>query len=178
MRRILATLAVVVALLFSSGSAWADFDDGRAIMLRADYAAAFREFRPLAEQGDAGAQFNLGLMYSRGLGVPENDAEAVKWYRKAAEQGHADAQTLIGMMYAGGLGVPKNDAEAVKWFHKAAEQGIAQAQFNLGNMYADGTGVPEDDAEAAKWFCKAAKQGCEGISLIDTPALPLATVAV
>jgi TPR repeat protein len=43
-------------------------------------------------QGFAVAQFNLGVMYSDGQGVPQNDAEAVRWYRLAAEQGHAGAQ--------------------------------------------------------------------------------------
>jgi len=64
MRRILATLAVVGALLFSAGSAWADYDDGLAAYNRGDYAAALQEWRPLAEQGDAKAQYNLGVMYN------------------------------------------------------------------------------------------------------------------
>jgi len=87
MRRIAATLAVVGALLFSAGSAWADYADGWAAFQRGDYATALREWLPLAEQGDVSAQYFLGDMYRKGLGVPENDAEAVKWYRKAAEQG-------------------------------------------------------------------------------------------
>jgi TPR repeat protein len=66
-----------------------------------------------AEQGHANAQFNLGLMYSNGEGVPEDDAEAVKWSRKAAEQGHANAQLNLGYMYSIGTGVPEDDAEAV-----------------------------------------------------------------
>ena len=59
------------------------------------------------------AQYNLGVMYENGRGVPQNDAEAVKWYRKAAEQGLASAQNNLGVMYANGEGVPQNDAEAV-----------------------------------------------------------------
>ena len=86
MRRIAATLTVV-ALLFSAGSAWADLDDGVAAYESGDYATALKEFRPLAEQGHAVAQFKLGVMYDHGYGVPENDTEAVKWLRKAAVQG-------------------------------------------------------------------------------------------
>ena len=56
MRRIAATLAVVGALLFSAGSAWADYDDGFAAYQRGDYETAYREFLPLAEQGHAQAQ--------------------------------------------------------------------------------------------------------------------------
>jgi len=121
MRRIVATLAVVVALLFSAGSAWADFDDGMAAYERGDYATALREFRPLAEQGDADAQYALGVMYDEGTGVPVNAAEAVKWYRKAAEQGDIYAQYNLGVMYHNGFGIPENDVEAAKWYRKAAE---------------------------------------------------------
>jgi len=79
--------------------------------------------------GTADAQFNLGLKYHIGSGVPKDDKEAVKWYRKAAEQGHAKAQYNLGNMYYNGKGVPKDDKEAVKWYRKAAEQGDAVAQF-------------------------------------------------
>ncbi len=61
------------------------FEDGNAAYQRGDYATALRLWRPLAEQGDAGAQYNLGLMYREGQGVSQDDAEAAKWYRKAAE---------------------------------------------------------------------------------------------
>ena len=81
------------------------------------------QLRKAAEQGDADAQFNLGLMYDIGKGVPQDYQEAVKWYRMAAEQGYADAQYFLGLSYATGEGVPENDAEAVKWYRKAAEQG-------------------------------------------------------
>ena len=81
------------------------------------------EIRRQAEQGDAVAQYNLGLMYDFGDGVPENDAEAVNWYRLAAEQGHADAQYDLGFMYDVGLGVPEDYAEAVKWYRLAADTG-------------------------------------------------------
>ena len=81
----------------------------------------FEELLRLAEQGDAKAQYNLGVMYRKGHGVPQNDAEAVKWYRKSAEQGDAHAQFNLGFMYNNGKGVPQNDAEAAKWYRKAAD---------------------------------------------------------
>jgi len=112
-------------------------------------------YRLAAEQGDARAQFNLGVMYAFGEGVPENDAEAVKWYRLAAEQGNAGAQSRLGLMYDDGEGVPENDAEAVKWYRLAAEQGNASAQFNLGVMYATGEGVLRSGAAAADLYYKA-----------------------
>ena len=64
-----------------------------------DYAEAVKWYRKAADQGDAAAQFNLGVMYATGQGVPQDYAEAVKWYRKAAEQGHAGAQYNLGVMY-------------------------------------------------------------------------------
>ena len=65
--------------------------------------------------GVRSAQFNLGVMYLNGRGVPQDDAEAVKWHRLAAEQGYASAQFNLGVMYLNGRGVPQDDAEAVKW---------------------------------------------------------------
>ncbi len=84
--------AFAVLLVVLAAPAWADFSDGVAAYDRGDYATAFSEWKPLAEQGDAAAQYNLGIMYSNGRGVPQDHVQAVKWYRKAAEQGVAFAQ--------------------------------------------------------------------------------------
>ena len=115
--------------------------------------------RARAEQGDADAQRDLGVMYANGRGIPQDDVEAVRLYRLAAEQGNASAQSNLGFMYATGRGVPQDDAEAVRWWQLAAEQGHADAQYNLGVMYDDGRGVPQDDAEAVRWYRLAADQG-------------------
>jgi len=151
------TLALSVVLIASS-VCQAGFQEGVAAYNHGNYKTALKEFR-LVEQGDAMAQYNLGLMYDNGEGVPEDHTEAVKWYRKAAEQGLAKAQFNLGLMYDNGRGVPEDHTEAVKWYRKAAEQGLAEAQFNLGFVYANGEGVPEDDTEAVKWYRKAAEQG-------------------
>jgi TPR repeat protein len=112
-----------------------------------------------ANAGDAMAQYDLGVMYSNGTGVQEDQTEAVKWYRMAAEQGDADAQHNLGVMYDNGAGVPQDLAEAVKWHRKAAEQGKAFAQLRVGDMYSTGRGMPADGAEAVKWYRMAAEQG-------------------
>ena len=112
-----------------------------------------------AEAGDATAQYNLGVMYNTGDGVPKDSAEAEKWLRKAADQGNAAAQTNLGLMYANGEGVPKDSAEAVKWYRKAADQGFAGAQYNLGLMYANGDGVPKDLVQAHVWWNVAGASG-------------------
>ncbi|HDP35609.1 MAG TPA: sel1 repeat family protein [Candidatus Hydrogenedentes bacterium] len=105
---------------------------------------------------DTCAQYNLGVMYRDGEGVPQDYAEAVKWYRKAAEQDYADAQYNLGVMYYDGRGIPQDHAEAVKWFRKAAGQNHAEAQYNLGVMYRNGEGVPQDYVRAYMWFNVAA----------------------
>ena len=163
----LAGLALIVALCagFTLGlttPARAGFDEGMAAHQRGDYATALREWRPLAKQGVADAQYNLGVMYRKGRGVPQDDAEAVKWYRKAAEQGHAIAQVSLGVMYGEGRGVTQDYAEALQWWRKAAEQGVAGAQNNLGVMYSYGRGVPQDYVQAHMWLNLAASRRFPG----------------
>ena len=127
---------IMAALLVALASATiaADFDAGVTAYDRGDYAVALREFRPLAEQGDARAQFYLGFMYSNGDGVPHDFAEAVAWYRRAAEQGCANAQHNLGLMYAFGEGVPEDYVQGYAWFNLAAAQGGKQAKEFRDNL--------------------------------------------
>ena len=153
-------IALILALLIIVPTlARADLDDGFRAYQRGDYATALREWRPLADQGEAAAQYNLGLMYDNGEGVREDDAEAAKWYRLAADQGYAAAQNNLGGMYARGEGVPEDYAEGAKWYRLAADQGDAVAQYNLGLMYARGEGVPENYVQAYRWASLAAAAG-------------------
>ena len=89
-----------------------------------------RWYRLAADQGDAGAQNNLGWMYANGEGVPEDDAEAAGWYRLAAGQGHAGAQDILGLMYADGEGVLQDNVTAHMWFNIAGANG---AEFGRDN---------------------------------------------
>jgi TPR repeat protein len=161
MNRIVRSGLVALGLLFALATpvAAGPFEDGLAAYERGDYATAFRLWRPLAEQGEAKAQNNLGVMYDKGLGAAQDYAEAVKWYRRAAEQGDAGAQHSLGFMYAKGHGVAQDYAEALKWYRRAAEQGNARAQHNLGGMYAKGHGVAQDNVQAHKWVNLAATKG-------------------
>ena len=117
--------------------------------------------RKKAEQGDADAQFNLGLRYVSGEGVPKNHKEAVKWYRLSAEQGFAKAQCNLGVCYAKGKDVPQDNKEAVRWYRLSAEQGDVNAQYNLGVRYYEGKGVPRDYVQAYAWLSMAMAQGEE-----------------
>ena len=110
MKHLTATLCLTIAVLLGSvgTSESVDFAKGAAAYENGDYTAALREWKPLAEQGDAGAQYNLGVMYYHGRGVPQDYKTAMKWYRLAAEQGDADAQFNLGVIYGKGEGVPQD----------------------------------------------------------------------
>lgn len=112
-----------------------------------------------AKKGDATAQYNLGVRYDIGQGVPQDHVEAAKWYRKAAEQGDAYSQYTLGVMYHEGVGVPQDYVEAAKWLRKSAEQENDFAQHILATMCDEGKGVPKDYVEAARWYRKVAEQG-------------------
>ncbi len=158
MRRMIVAAALFVALV---ATARADFQEGYAAYQRGDYATALEEWLPLARQGDASAQLNLGLMYDAGRGVPRDYAESASWYTKAAEQGDANSQFNLGLKYDLGQGVPQDYAEAVKWYRMAAEQAYGSALNNLGFMYDEGRGVPQDYVQAHLWYNLAAAQGDE-----------------
>src|SRR2546428_9247682 len=120
---------------------------------------SFVESKKRADSGDADAQVNLGLLYGKGEGVPQDFAQARQWWQKAAAQGDAQAQVNLGLLYAKGEGVPQDFAQARQWLEKAAAQGNAQAQVGRGLLYANGEGVPQDFAQARQWYEKAATQG-------------------
>jgi len=161
MNRLLILPVLLLTLLVGNPASSADLQKGFDAVERGDYATALREWTPLAEQGDTGAQFNLGLMYSNGYGVPQNYKTAFKWYTLAAEQGHAYAQTNLGLMYENGQGVTQDYQTAFKWYTLAAEQGHAYAQSKLGVMYGTGQGVIQDNVYAHMWGNIAASNGNE-----------------
>ena len=112
-----------------------------------------------AEQGNAVAQYNLGLCYYIGYGAERNYEEAAKWWTAAAENGHYAAQTNLGMCYYNGEGVDRDPSEAVKWWTAAAEQDHVESQYELADCYHTGDGVEQNEAEAVKWWAKAAENG-------------------
>ena len=153
------TITFVLSIICLTVPAWADFQAGMDATIRGDYAAALREWRPLAEQGDALAQYNLGVLYRKGRGVPQDDVQARQWYAKAAAQGQAKAQFNLGTLYFNGEGVPKDYPQALRWFRLAADQGEAVAQTKIAIMYDEGQGVSQDLVQAYKWYSLAATNG-------------------
>ena len=125
MRKLTATLCLTIAVLLGSiGVSWSgDFQKGLTAYESGDYATALREWKPLAKQGDTDAMFNIGLMYDKGQGVPEDNMIAVQWYRIAAWWGHASAQGNLSEHYALGAGVKRNYTSAYMWGNIAATNG-------------------------------------------------------
>ena len=126
------TFLLVLTVLFLFTSSCSDnIQNAHDAYNKKDYKEAHKLFLSLAADGVAQAQNNLGWMYSKGQGGPQDDKEATKWWRLAAEQGFSQAQNNLGVMYSKGQGVPQDDKEATKWWRLAAEQGFAPAEYNL-----------------------------------------------
>src|SRR5262252_9797883 len=122
-------------LLCASFSAPADLASAKRAYQEKDYATAFKELTPLAEKGDADAQFILAKMYWMGQGVLKDPDQAIKWFKASASQGNADAQFFLGSYYL----LPQRDVpEGVKWMRLSAEQGMQDAQYLLGKAYLQG----------------------------------------
>lgn len=156
----------VVVLLLAVLPARADYEAGLAAARAGDYATAVRAWRPLAEAGNRDAQFNLGLAYENGLGVPADARAAERWYRRAAEQHDRQAQAYLAEMHAKGLGIPRDDSEALHWYRRAAERGHAESQYNVGLFYATGRGVAPSVVQAVAWITVAEENGAGKTDLL------------
>ena len=159
MIRLLLVLTAFVLLgwatvLFVSG------DDAATRTRKAEDAARFETLVPMAEVGDAQAQYTLGQFYQQGRGVARDAKAAAEWYVKAVSKGHAAARYELGKLHEKGEGVKQDYYMASEWFRLAADIGNhAEAQFALGELYFNGRGVSHDYGEAVKWYMKAARQG-------------------
>src|SRR5215471_16666824 len=152
-------LCAFTILLFASFSAAADLASAKRAYQDKDYTTAFKELTPLAEKGDADAQFILAKMYWKGEGVLKDSDQAMKWFKASALQGNADAQFFLGSIYL----LPHTDiAEGVKWLRLSAEQGNQDAQWMLGKTYLQGAKeLPRDPVQAEMWLWLAAKDNLE-----------------
>ena len=164
--RLSLTLAAALILTPMSGSA-ADLQDGFDAATKGNYPKAVQEWQPLAQAGDALAQFNLAYLYRRGLGVRQNDRTAFDLTRKAAGQGLADAQYQLAEYYAKAIGTKRDLKQAARWAHLAARQGNSLAAENLpgyqhalGKAYLSGDNTyRQHRAKAYIWFTMAAASG-------------------
>lgn len=122
---------------------------------KADYPAAVAIWRPLAEKGDADAQFNLGQAYRLGRGVPISLAVAQSWFERAADHGHIDAQTTLGLL----LFQNGNHIGGLRWLKAASEKAEPRAMLVYGTALYNGDGVPQDPILGYAYVSRAAAQG-------------------
>ena len=126
---------------------------------RQHYSTAFRAFKPLAEQGIAEAQNNIGFLYEKGFGVKRNYATAISWYTRSANQSLPEAQHNLGMLNYQGYGVEQNMTIAKRWFTKASDQNLGPSHYMLGLIYYEGNDTQKNPIRARVHFQKAAVLG-------------------
>lgn len=93
-----------------------------AFLFASDPQQSFWETYTAALRGDKVAQFHVGVIYERGIGIESNQTQAAYWFEKSASQGYVDAQYNIAIMYASGRGVEADEGSAMKWLALAAKQ--------------------------------------------------------
>src|SRR5437588_8586367 len=150
---VVALLAAVIAAPLSAQSVKAGIEAWQ----RADYSAAVAIWRPLAENGDADAEFNLGQAYRLGRGVPINIAAATTWFQRAAAKGHVDAETTLGLLLFGN----GDSLGGLRWLKAAADKGEPRALLVYGTALVNGDGVARDPVLGYAYVSRAAAQGLE-----------------
>ena len=148
-----ALVALLVAPLWAADPAQEAYTQGHQAYRADDYQRAMQLLLPLAQQGHAGAQYDVARMYEKGEGVDKDEKQTVEWYRRSAEGGNPRAQYKLFAAYARGWGpLKKDEAVAREWLTKAAEGGYGRAQETLGKAYEKGKfGLPRDRAKADYW---------------------------
>ena len=117
--------------MFEKGVAADDGPNGRS-----DPSLAYRYYQEAAEQGDADAELNLGLMNDSGVGTLADAGQAALWYARAAAHGQGRASFNLGQLYEAGEGVPQDRMLAAAWFARAAQEGIAAAGRRAARLQA------------------------------------------
>ncbi len=156
--RSLAPLALAVFLAVGAAPAMAGYDEGLTAYQKRDWAAAIREFRPLAAQGNAAAQARLGHMLFEGLGGTKDDVEALRLFNAAAAAGDPLAQHWLGSAYFNGRAVPKDISQALVWFGRAADKGQPESLHAMGEIHFNGLGINKDEGRGVEYFKRAAEK--------------------
>jgi TPR repeat protein len=167
-----------------NADAVANFEAGIAAHQANNLPLAYKKFLAAAEEGHSDSQFNVGLMYERGIGVAKDEKEAVLWYGKSAAQGNSTAQFNLGVLYEHGRGTPVDFAKANEWYRKASVQGDALAIGNLGMLYVRGQGVKENKTAgvalllvSATWDTSPQNQAKKNVSAIRGLSAEMITAA-
>ena len=154
-------LKKILILALLSVSTWAGaFETAVSNYNTGNYVQALNSFYALAKEGDADAQYNVGLIYANGKGVKQDMAQAMEWYEKAAKAGQGDAAYNLGIIYYNmEESNPQRYDRAKRWYTLAAEKGVSQAENNLASMYLDGKGGEKNSIKALGLFKSAAEKG-------------------
>lgn len=158
MRTKTVSLIFLLLTLFSTLCQGADLERGIYELNRGEFHAAIEQFSPLVDEGYAPAQYQMGVIYQKGYGVPKDGMKALALFELSAKQNYSDAQFELAVIYSEGKLVKQDMRKAYSLTHKAAKKGLASAQFNLAVMHANGTGVDQDDFKASRWYQSAADQ--------------------
>jgi hypothetical protein len=145
-------LLVLAVATWPAYAAAATVSDGQAAYDSGRFQNAREIWSQLAEQGDPGAQFDLGLLYDIGAGVEANPTRAFAYYERAAKAGLPTAEFNVGVMYDSGRGVVHDASKAASWYARAAVRGHTRAAFNIGQLYEAGDGVPHNLDVAEQWY--------------------------
>jgi len=155
---IIGTLIFLLLSSFSTLSQGNNLELGIYELNRGEFHAAIEQFRPLVAEGYAPAQYQMGIVYQHGYGVPKNGMKALELFELSAKQNYSDAQFELALIYSEGKLVKQDFNKAFQLTHQAAKKGLASAQFNLAVMFANGTGINQDDFKASRWYQNAADQ--------------------
>ncbi|TQE98499.1 MAG: sel1 repeat family protein [Spiribacter salinus] len=159
-RTALLLVAGLLGLLAAATVAAADtLERGIAAYEAERFEKAYELLKPLAEEGDAEAQYRVAQIYGRPSLGGQDFGEAKVWLERAAKANHPNAILGLGYMYSNGMGVEEDNNRAAEYYRDAAELGSKVARRNLGLFYKNGEGVERDYEEAAEWFRRAAQQG-------------------
>ena len=137
------------------------FEAGLVAYRKGDFGAARNIWEPVADAGNAQAQYFLGFMLQNGLGQPWSNARAANWYRRAAHQGLPEAQLALGDLYLRGMGVELDPRVGAAWYASAAVAGDPTGQYEYAKLLLHGVGVEQDMSTALAWFEAAATGGHE-----------------
>ena len=152
MKRCFALTVAIAFMLAGAGAALAELAKGIELFERAEFSAAAEVLAPLAKDGDARAQYVLGVIYLNKMVTPPSESAAVELMISSGEAGFEKAQVELARMYREGDGVGQDFAKSFHWSMKAAEGGDVGAQLQVADAFAFGYGVDLDPVEAYKWY--------------------------
>lgn len=154
----LKSLIIAISILNCMPVLSNDLELGIEQLNRGEFQQAIEQFRPLVAEGYSPAQYQMGLVYQHGYGVPKDGMKALALFEQAAEQNYPDAQFELALLYTEGKLVKKDLKKAFSLTEQAAKKNLASAQFNLAVMYANGEGVAQNHFKASHWYQSAADQ--------------------